>query len=188
MIPIDLKEIRASANFINNELLGHFVSYDSFRFCLEIFHRVLFKSQPIVSPSLEIGIGDGFSSWFMHREKPNIDYGADMPFGATLESCGLNVPMKFDHFSKMIGMDMTAIPFPDQSFASIFSSHTMMYGQDLQMTFSEIMRVLSPGGTCAFCVDIEQWHQFKPLMDWIRAPHMMPTVQKPNIRWPWQGR
>lgn len=157
--------------------MGHFISYDPFRFCLELFHRALFKQQPIISPSLEIGIGDGFSSWFMHRNKPNIDYGADMPLGATLESQGMGVPLRFDHFNRMIGMDMADIPFADNSFATIFSSHTMFYGQDLPATFREIMRVLAPGGTCAYFVDIDEWYQYKPLIDWLSSPGMNPTVK-----------
>lgn len=175
MIHIDIDEVRVAADFIRSKMTGHFVSYDPFRFCLEIFHRVLFKSMLITSPSLEIGIGDGFSSWFMHRGKPNIDYGSDMPFGATLESCGMYVPMKFDHFNRMVAMDMTSIPFPDQSFATIFSSHTMMYGQDLQSTFREIMRVLAPGGSCAFCVDVDTWYKHKTLLGWLTD--QMPSAQ-----------
>jgi len=174
---IDLNEVRLAADYIKNNLAGHFVSYEPFRFCLEIFHRVLFKQLNIISPSIEIGIGDGFSSWFMHRGKEDIDYGSDMPFGSTLESCGMDVDIQFDHYTHMIGMDMTDIAFADNSFASIFSSHTMAYGQDLNRSFEELFRVLAPGGTCAFFIDTsEQWHQFKPLMNFLMAPNLVPSL------------
>jgi SAM-dependent methyltransferase len=169
-LSFDVREVRVAADYVRKELDPRsLIRCDPFRYCLEIFHRVLFKSIPIISPSLEIGIGDGVSSYFMHRQKPDIDYGADLPFGATLESCGMDVSIEVDHYKRMIGMDMVNIPFADDSFASIFSSHTMFYGQDLEATYSEILRVLAPGGTCTFCVDINEWHHYKPLMDWHRV-------------------
>jgi len=176
-VPVDLSEIRQSERYISENLKGHFISWDCFRFCLEIYHRALFKPAAVVSPSLELGIGDGFSSWFMHRDKPEIDYGADLPFGATLESCGMNVAVEHEHYKQKIGMDMSEIPFPDNSFASIFSSHTMFYGQDLQKTFDEIMRVLAPGGKCVYACDLDEWFQYKSLIDWIREPDRIPSIK-----------
>lgn len=168
-VSVDVNEVRAAAKFIEENLPNHFVAQIPLRFALEIFHRALFGPVPILSPSLEIGIGDGFSSWFMHRGKPNFDYGADMPFGATLESCGMDVAIQFDRYNRMVGMDMTQIPFPDNSFATIMSSQTMAYGQDLVTTYSEIMRVLMPGGRCTFAVDIDEWMQFPSLVRQMRV-------------------
>jgi len=168
-VTIAIDEIRQSAAFIQENLTGHYVSWDGFRFCLELYQRALLNSAAVVSPSLEIGMGDGFSSYFCHRDKPLFDFGSDWPSGISVESWAIGAPIQFDHYKKIIGMDMANMPFADNSFASIFSAHSMHSGQHLEKSLEEIFRVLAPGATCYLVCTLDTWIQFKLLMEWIRS-------------------
>ncbi len=159
--------VRESAKFIRENFTGHFVSWDAFRFCLELYRRALFTPFPIISPSLEFGIEDGFASYFRHRDEQSIDFGAELPSGASLESFGISPSIHFDHFKNLIGMDLCAMPFADNTFASISISHALSSGQNLERLFSEILRVLAPGGGCTYACDIDQWLKFKELNRWL---------------------
>ena len=183
-VKIDVDEVRKSSEFIKENLIGHFVSWDAFRFCLELYSRALFKPVPIISPSLDFGVEDGFSTYFRHRDKPVINYGAELPSGANIESFGLNTSLHFDHFEQMIGMDLCQIPFPDNSFATIFCSHAMHLGQDLPRIFSEIMRVLAPGGTCTYACDLDEWLKYKTLVQWITplVPTFTPHAKEHHLK------
>ena len=178
MTKLDINEIASASQLIRAQFRDHWLYHDPFRFCLEIFHRVLFKNVELKSPSLELGIGDGASSWFMHRGK-GIDFGGDMPGGSTAESRGFEVEPRFDHFSSFIGLDMSDIPFVDGCFASIVTSETMFYGQDMPRTFAEVFRVLAPGGIGAFALPTDAWYDFPELRDWHRM--IVPTAKFHSI-------
>ncbi|CAA7619656.1 class I SAM-dependent methyltransferase [Magnetospirillum sp. SS-4] len=168
-------DVRKSADYISYNLRDHFIHCVPFRFCLELFHHALVKDLNLASPSLELGIGCGAASWFMLRDKPNIDFGGDMPMGATAESCGLEVEPRFDHYNNLIGLDMTDLPFPNSSFATILSSETMFYGQDLEKTFAEIFRVLTPGGVGIIFVPTAEWNEYPDLYAWLKVS--VPTAE-----------
>ena len=173
-----IDEARIAAEYIKENLQDHFLYYTPYRFCLEIFHRTLIKDVDIRSPSLELGIGCGAASWFMLRGKGNLDFGGDMPMGATTESRGLEVEARFDHYNNLVGLDMSDLPFPDASLATVMSSETMFYGQNLENTFSEIFRVLAPGGIGALFLPTAEWLEYEVLHSWIKS--LVPTAMFPQ--------
>lgn len=173
--PVDFDDLRRSATLIERQMRGHFLHSVRFRYCLELFHRAFARQVPLRSPSLELGIGCGAASWFMWRGGPRMDYGGDMPMGATAESCGLEVDWRFDHFNRLVGLDMSDLPFADGGFATVVSSETMWYGQDLRKTFSEIFRVLAPGGIGAVFVPTDEWLRYPELFHWLRQ--IVPTAE-----------
>ena len=48
----------------------------------------------------------------------------------------------------------TDLTYPDSSFDLVFSSHCLEHSDDIERTFSEIRRILKPGGTLFFAVPI----------------------------------
>lgn len=54
----------------------------------------------------------------------------------------------------LLCVDLTAIPFPDHTFDLIITEETLEHISDLKQTFSEISRVLKPGGVHIFTIPI----------------------------------
>jgi SAM-dependent methyltransferase len=63
--------------------------------------------------------------------------------------------------------DNTNLPYPDCHFQGVFSSHCLEHSRDLGRTFSELRRIISPGGTLVFAVprnwDRAEEHTYAPL-------------------------
>ena len=63
--------------------------------------------------------------------------------------------------------DNTNLPYADGQFHGVFSSHCLEHSKDLGRTFSELRRIVSPGGTLVFAVprnwDRAEEHIYAPL-------------------------
>jgi SAM-dependent methyltransferase len=84
---------------------------------------------------LDLGCGDG-ELVKLFCSKGYTAFGADIllePFA--------------DPGLKIIDVETGKIPFPDQSFDFVFSDNVLEHVRDLSITFSEIRRLLKPGGT-----------------------------------------
>jgi len=169
---IAVEQVEKSASFIKEYLPDHVIRSDCFRYCFELYHQALFKNFPIVSPSLELGSLSGIESYLVHRDKPDFDFGTLMPSNASVESWGNTLPFHLNHYKEMIGMDYANIPFADNSFASVFSVHSLHFGQDLQSMINEIIRVLLPGGVYVCSTSLSEWYQFPSIVRWIEQGGM----------------
>jgi SAM-dependent methyltransferase len=71
-------------------------------------------------------------------------------------------------FAFFEGMN-TSLPFPDDSFSFIYSGHCLEHSDNIRQTFSELKRVLRPGGILHFFVPLswdespEHIYYFNPL-------------------------
>ena len=63
--------------------------------------------------------------------------------------------------------DNTNLPYPDRLFDGVFSSHCLEHSKDLSRTFSELSRIIRPGGAFVFAVprnwDRAEEHIYAPL-------------------------
>ena len=78
----------------------------------------------------------------VHHHRPNYtcsSYFSDRPFGVELRE-------------RVWNADVQALPFADQSFDLVVSSETFEHVPDPWLGFSEIYRVLRPGGVHAFTI------------------------------------
>ena len=92
-----------------------------FRTCLETMHAAYMKACNVVSPSLELGVGDGSSSMFINGEfGREISVGLDMPLGMTLETKGLWWHPTATHYRSFMGGNMENIPFADSTFSTVY--------------------------------------------------------------------
>jgi SAM-dependent methyltransferase len=135
----------------------------------------------LAHPSLEVGVADGASSYFMHLGRGRIDYGGDMPAGSTYESLGFHIEYPFRHYGRYVGMDVSELPFRDRSFHTFLSSEVLFYGMDLDRTLDEVFRVLAPGGCCAIATATEGWYQYPGLLADLRR--VIPSFHAPPAAW-----
>jgi SAM-dependent methyltransferase len=85
---------------------------------------------------LDLGCGVGHSyAELAPRETVGTDIAAEVLVGQDRET---------------VVADMRALPFPDASFASVFSVHSIEHVPDPERVIAEAMRVLAPGGRAIF--------------------------------------
>lgn len=141
-----------------------------FRTCLESMHAHYMSRHALQSPSLELGVGDGSASMFINGyRRQNVSVGLDMPLGTTFETKGLWWHPVATHYQGFVGSTMENIPFSDETFASVYTSETMFYGMDLDVTAKEISRALKPGGKFYCFNATDQWYRFPALLAQLKA-------------------
>lgn len=96
---------------------------------------------------LELGCGPG-DLWFENHERIPVDsYIAlsDFSIGMVTQTQDslAEIPVHFDYFV----IDGPTIPFTDDLFDAVIANHCVYHFSDRQKAFSEIKRVLKPGGT-----------------------------------------
>lgn len=98
---------------------------------------------------LELGCGDG-SLWLANREAIPEDLHvvlSDISEGMLRDTrraiCALPASADF----AFAAFDCAHIPYPENSFNLVIANHVLFYCDDLSAVFSEIARVLKPGGT-----------------------------------------
>jgi SAM-dependent methyltransferase len=85
---------------------------------------------------LDLGCGTGHSyAELAPRETVGTDIAASVLVGQDRET---------------VVADMRRLPFPDASFASVFSVHSIEHVPDPERVIAEVMRVLAPGGRAIF--------------------------------------
>ena len=155
------------------------ISLSLFRTCLETMHAVYMKACNVVSPSLELGVGDGSSSMFINGEfGREISVGLDMPLGMTVETKHLWWHPTATHYRSFMGGNMENIPFADSTFSRVYTSETMFYGMDLEATANEITRVLKPGGRFYCFNATDQWYTFEAVLNQLKIN--IPTFSVPS--------
>jgi len=114
-----------------------------FRAALEILQRKFFRQVEHVAPSLELGMGEGYVSKFIFKD--GITVGSDPLLYSLLEA---RRQMRDAH-ETYAAVDMTRIPYADDSFNTIYLVHTIDHIRDRLDALREIARVLRPGGRVA---------------------------------------
>ncbi|MCW8917265.1 MAG: malonyl-ACP O-methyltransferase BioC [Gammaproteobacteria bacterium] len=101
---------------------------------------------------LDLGSGTGYCSEKLATHYPRARITAlDLADTMVQRSRG-----RFSRWSRLrrghqfVCGDAEALPFADQSFDMLFSNLTIQWGSDLETTFSEMKRVLRPGGVVLY--------------------------------------
>lgn len=98
-------------------------------------------------PILDIGCSDGvFGEVLFQSKKGAVDMGIDIDELALLLSKNKKV------YKKTIKVDARNVPFPDQSFATVFSNQGLEHIKDVDEVFQEVRRVLKDRGKFVFLV------------------------------------
>jgi len=110
---------------------------------LKTLERRLFQQVAPIEPSLDLGIGDGHASNFIFRPH-RLTVGSDPVLSEMLAA------KPYACHERLMCIDATAIPFADETFASVFMVHSIDHVEDRDVVLGEIARVLKPGGVVAF--------------------------------------
>ena len=108
---------------------------------------------PFVHPVLDIGIGDGHFASVAYNEP--IDVGVDILWSDLIEAA--HRPGTYRHTAQASGMQ---IPFRTGAFNTVLSNCVIEHIPDLDLTLSEIARVLAPGGTFATTLPSEHFPDY----------------------------
>lgn len=115
----------------------------------------LFRETKIVSPVLEVGIGDGyFSSLVFGSKGQKLTFGADMILG-TIRSAAA-----YSHVDRFLLMDAMEIPFPDDSLETVLMNNLIHHLPSRETFLKEAFRVLRPGGRLVLTENTLGWGLF----------------------------
>jgi SAM-dependent methyltransferase len=110
-------------------------------------------------PLLDLGCGDGLFASLLFA-------GRAAPVGVDSFRPSLELARRSGAYRALAGADVTALPFRDASFATVFSNCVVEHLDDPASAFAEVRRVLRPGGHFVFTVPSER---FKELLFWPRV-------------------
>ncbi len=97
-------------------------------------------------PLLDLGCGDGMIGRILFRTSGTVDVGLDPWAGQLREAAAADIYRHVDQ------ADGRALPYPEGSFATIFSNSVLEHIADLEPVLHEVGRVLRPGGRLIFTV------------------------------------
>jgi SAM-dependent methyltransferase len=97
-------------------------------------------------PLLDLGCGDGLIGQILFRGSQPVDVGLD-PWADQV--CQAAASKAYRHVDQGDGH---VLPYPDGSFATVFSNSVLEHIPDLQPVLRETARVLRPGGRLIFTV------------------------------------
>jgi len=97
-------------------------------------------------PLLDLGCGDGLIGEILFGAAGGVDVGLD-PWEGQLRQAA--VSETYHHVDQANGH---ALPYPDESFATVFSNSVLEHIPDVQLVLREVARVLRPGGRFIFTV------------------------------------
>lgn len=112
------------------------------------------KNLPYVrQPTLDFGCGDGFF--------------AQLVFGDNFIDCGLDLEseknkeaLKSKAYKNVIPYDGKIIPFKDNHFHTVISNCVFEHIPNIQLSVTEIFRVLKPGGYLIMSAMTNKWEQY----------------------------
>ncbi|MFC3153519.1 malonyl-ACP O-methyltransferase BioC [Litoribrevibacter euphylliae] len=122
------------------------------------------ESDVVDGPILDLGTGSGY---FLPALR-NIDTQRPLMAADLSEGMMRHVQAKYsDQLDYCFVADAEQLPLPDDSLAVVFSSMAIQWCEDLTQLFSELSRVVKPGGFIAFstllpdtlCELKDAWHQ-----------------------------
>lgn len=105
---------------------------------------VFFRRMEISSPSLEIGLCRGDIS-ALHFEGRHFDLGSEY-----LYFTGIKASKKYDLWGQVYSDELTKLALRDGSISSIAMVHVIDHVANVEEAFSELSRVLRPGGRLYF--------------------------------------
>jgi SAM-dependent methyltransferase len=104
-------------------------------------------------PLLDLGCGDGLIGQILFGASGEIDVGLDPWTGQLRRAAAAGA---YDHVDRGYGH---ALPYPDASFATVFSNSVLEHIPDLEPVLQEVARVLKPGGWFIFTVPSDAFRQ-----------------------------
>lgn len=113
------------------------------------------------SPILDVGAGTGWLALHLHEwghkvVASDLDAEARRNFIENMAIAGVDLPIAAD--------DITALPYEDESFETVFCISVLTYVPDLERALREVRRVLRPGGRAVFgCLN--GWGSFAFMFD-----------------------
>jgi SAM-dependent methyltransferase len=102
-------------------------------------------------PVLDLACGPGLFTGAL--QLPYKPVGLDVDFGLTKLAARSQV------YSSVVVADGTVLPFPEASFAFVFSNSSLEHVRGVERLFGEVNRVLRSGGTLAFIVPTDLFGQ-----------------------------
>jgi SAM-dependent methyltransferase len=111
----------------------------------------LLREKSFVRPVLDIGCGDGLFASMLFDDK--IDEGLDYDVKETARATTAG---RYIHVTTG---SATSMPFPDASFATLFSNSVLEHIPGIEQVMSEAFRVLRPGGVFHFTVPTPRFEE-----------------------------
>lgn len=133
---IERHVINFLAGYQTSELPFHLIGI-----IIKILEKTLFGRVTYDSPSLDIGIGDGYASNFI-LEPNKITIGSEPIFAGALTAA-----KRYARHEHYVGIDATCIPFQDKTFNTVSLIHSIDHVKDRLDVLREVERVMKPGGT-----------------------------------------
>lgn len=162
---VDLGEWRATAGHFLHALARH----------VPLNHAVWRASEaavlaavPMHRPILDIGCGDGLFARLLF-ERP-VEVGVDLSISQLVKA------RQSGAYERVETADATSLPFPDASFATVFSNCVLEHIPEVDAVCREAARVLRPGGVFVFTVPTERFADFL----------FYPALAR-SLRIPWLG-
>jgi SAM-dependent methyltransferase len=103
-------------------------------------------------PILDIGCGDGIFAKMLFEQPVEV--------GIDLSASHLTKARESGAYLDLRVADATELPFPDESFATVFSNCVLEHIPDVDEVCREVARVLRPGGQFVFTVPTEHFGEF----------------------------
>jgi len=108
--------------------------------------RLIVKEAPGAGSILDLGVGTGkFLSRFLHKKPWRLSVGVD--FSSEMLR---RARTRLGASSRLLAADIHGLPFGTESFDLIVASFTLRSVKERPQFFSEILRLLTPGGRAAF--------------------------------------
>lgn len=108
--------------------------------------RALERIKVFKAPVLDVGCGDGQVASVMLQKKKKFDVGIDVFDREVKKAQALGI------YKKSMVASVYSLPFPNSSFATVFSNSVIEHIKDLDRALDEINRVLIPGGQLVITV------------------------------------
>ena len=121
-----------------------------------------FSRVPIVSPSLELGMGQGYTSNCVFRTT-RFDVGSDPIFSSLIKA------KQYGRHQKFVCIDASRIPYRPETFNTLTMVHSIDHVRDRRSVLKDMARVLAPGGTMAITDLSSHTPAFMPMADMLRA-------------------
>ena len=129
-------------------LWRHLSQLPAFRALIRsIEHRLIVELGPLPRPLLDIGCGDGH---FAQETIKTAEVGIDIAHASLVEAKGRGV---YGHLDVASAWN---IPYRSASFATVLANCAVEHMPNLEGVFSEVARVLRPGGKFVFSVPTDQ--------------------------------
>ncbi len=112
----------------------------------------LFAQETLVRPVLDAGCGDGLFAWTTYRTK--LDIGLD------ISPREVRRARRRQAYHRVLQASVTAIPAPDGAFNTVISNCVFEHIAPLEEAFTEIYRVLAPGGRYLFTAHSHLYEEY----------------------------